>query len=1301
MFAAAAGVAALLAASQARADYPSTVLSQSPSGYWQLNETTQPAPTVQATNIGSIGSSANGIYSGFPTRNITGPFTGSKAVGLDGVSQNITVPWQAALNPTNFTFEIWANPALVPNFAYVGSSVHIGSPRSGWYMAQDNGSTFGLGNGFVVRFFVQQANAFAATLFATNDLPAGSWYHLVLTGTANTVALYKNGVLAQSVNLTTNWVPNVDSSWTVGSRSDPNFYWPGKVAEVAMYGGALSALQVSNHFYVANNAPGNYQTTIIGDAPTAFYRYTEPIDPPAANSGTLGSAGNGLYIYDAKPGVDGPLSPTFPNMVAGNKAVGFDAGGGVVRLPPLNLNTNTVTITAWVSPTNSQPLGAGIVDCGTEGGLTIDQQFGGYGLGYIWGGNNYGWSPSSDSGLPSLPDSTWSFAALVIRPTAAELYICDANNFANWASVTNSAGVSHAPQAFEVATLVGSVAGFTNRNFNGAVDEVAIFNRSLSAGELYTEYSAAIGGVAPKIFTDIQGPSLPVAVGDPIVLTIDAGGTPPLSYAWRKNGGGVGTTSSGTFTIASAALSDAGTYDVVISGVGSPATSAQVVVSTVNPTAPAITGSSGFFSRTLYPTGSLSLAVTATGGGLKYRWYKNATNAIPNATNSSYTVARVTTADAGSYSVSVTNSLGVTSNGPVAITITNPAAGSYEAFIVASGPEAWWRLDETSGTNIFDGMGRHDGYYTNQNGNSPPVMFGAGGVIASDPDTAVTFSPTYGGFAVIPASSALNPARFTVEAWVKTTNLGGNIAPASSSYGANGWWMQNIGGWWYGDCSAGYFGNNGNVNTAAQIASGQWSLIAIEYDGTRVINSTHYPNVLYVNGQTDGFVWGGTDPNTAGPFIIGGRGVSATTVADRLMDGQVDEVAVYQRLLPQSEVLAHFNGRFGSTTPPFFVGTFLPQTVTAGKTVSYSTTVYGSTPISVQWYKGNTKITGATNTSITLSNLAVTDTSAYTIWATNGAGTASQSVNVTVLAPVSYANVTNGLVLHMKFEGDTSDSSGRGNNGTATGGPGFVAGRIGQAIQLTSLTNGSGTFGSASYVLLGRPADLLFSPSTSFSVSMWIKQVAGDTPGDVPWIGNEVGSANNPGWVLCSSYHAGGWQWDLNDGSLNIDMTGPDNSVNDGNWHHFVLTVDRGNSLAKSYFDGVLSVQSSISGLGTVDNGTNIVMGQDPTFTYPESGTNNIDDLGIWTRALSATEVAKMESAGRLAGRSFDQPGPPVTLTVTKSGANVTITYAAGTLLQSDSLSPGAVWIPVSGASPPSYTAAASASTRFYKVQVQ
>ncbi|MGH7973520.1 MAG: LamG-like jellyroll fold domain-containing protein, partial [Limisphaerales bacterium] len=365
-------------------------------------------------------------------------------------------------------------------------------------------------------------------------------------------------------------------------------------------------------------------------------------------------------------------------------------------------------------------------------------------------------------------------------------------------------------------------------------------------------------------------------------------------------------------------------------------------------------------------------------------------------------------------------------------------------------------------------------------------------------------------------------------------------------------------------------------------------------------------------------------------------------------------------------------------------------------TLTYSTTVYGSLPITLQWYKDGSRIAGATTTTLGLTNVQVSDTGTYALWATNNAGTASQSVAVAVIPAVAYANVTNGLVLHLKMDGDTTDSSGRGNNGTPVGGPTFGTGEIQQGLQtITTVVTNNGTdlaVDSASYVTLGTPADLQFGTATSFSISLWVKLPPGSMPMDTPFIGTATNSNNNPGWDLSPAYESGGYQWNLNDGVNNINVSGPANTINDGNWHHFAVVFDRVNQVGNTYLDGVLVANPGIGAIGSVDLGGSVTISQDPTGTYPGTITGaaaadftafpvvfSLDDIGVWRRALTATEVAKIQSAG-LAGHNFSTPAPPVSLKFSVTGSNVTITWTSGTLLESTTLGPGANWVPVTGA---------------------
>jgi hypothetical protein len=104
-------------------------------------------------------------------------------------------------------------------------------------------------------------------------------------------------------------------------------------------------------------------------------------------------------------------------------------------------------------------------------------------------------------------------------------------------------------------------------------------------------------------------------------------------------------------------------------------------------------------------------------------------------------------------------------------------------------------------------------------------------------------------------------------------------------------------------------------------------------------------------------------------------------------------------------------------------------------------------------------------------------------------------------------------------------------------------------------------------------------------------------------------------------------------------------SINDGNWHHLVFVLDR-NKQASIYLDGNLAKAFKISGTvtsaaKTIDTGLAATIGQDPTGIYQESGSGDIDDLAVWTRALSPLEAAQVFTAGN-AGFSPAYVAPPV-----------------------------------------------------------
>ncbi len=220
----------------------------------------------------------------------------------------------------------------------------------------------------------------------------------------------------------------------------------------------------------------------------------------------------------------------------------------------------------------------------------------------------------------------------------------------------------------------------TGTQFQGQIDEVALYQRGLSAAEIRKLYSSAGGGkcgIAPVIV--VQPVSQTANVGNNVALNVIATGT-SLTYQWSVNhGAGVqpisGATSS-TLTLPNVQLASAGSYYVqvandVASVVSSPAV---LTVNSVGNGTPPVIGTQPQ-SLAACEGESPLLTVSATGSGtLRYQWCRNTIN-VAGATSSSYVIVNVTTADSGTYTAVVYDSVGhVTSAGATVTVNTRPSA---------------------------------------------------------------------------------------------------------------------------------------------------------------------------------------------------------------------------------------------------------------------------------------------------------------------------------------------------------------------------------------------------------------------------------------------------------------------------------------------------------------------------------------------------------------------------------------------------------------------------------------------------
>ncbi len=176
--------------------------------------------------------------------------------------------------------------------------------------------------------------------------------------------------------------------------------------------------------------------------------------------------------------------------------------------------------------------------------------------------------------------------------------------------------------------------------------------------------------VNPGVAITTQPTAQTVCSGTGITLTVAASNA--TGYQWYKGGSAISGATSATYTVASAAVADAGNYYVIVSGTApcATATSSTVAV-TVNP---AVVINTQPIARTVCTGSALNLSVSAS-NTTGYQWYQSG-NAISGATSATYTVASTTAADSGNYYVMIsgTSPCSPVNSSTVAVTITPIAA---------------------------------------------------------------------------------------------------------------------------------------------------------------------------------------------------------------------------------------------------------------------------------------------------------------------------------------------------------------------------------------------------------------------------------------------------------------------------------------------------------------------------------------------------------------------------------------------------------------------------------------------------
>lgn len=426
---------------------------------------------------------------------------------------------------------------------------------------------------------------------------------------------------------------------------------------------------------------------------------------------------------------------------------------------------------------------------------------------------------------------------------------------------------------------------------------------------------------------------------------------------------------------------------------------------------------------------------------------------------------------------------------------------------------------------------------------------------------------------------------------------------------------------------------------------------------------------LYVDGNLDPANFNYTP---GGAFVFDTTSIGTlrrTTVSTgAIFNGQVDDVAVWERPLSQAEVQQVIANSIQTPIPEFPPAIFGQP---AGATrqlqdrYTFSVRAVGNRPVTYQWYKGIDPIPGANSTSLSLSNLTPGDSGDYAVHVSNLDGTTVSSIATLTVLPDPPVNIRLGLVSHWPLDQVPTDDFGNTytpdlysqNNMGLTNSQGFgdqIAGIFGDAIVFNGVTQ---------YGL--RSGGFPIAGNTAYSVAMWVN-ANGTGQSDRRFFSESSTNSDTP--LFGFGTHATGV-----DGTIRVYLRNESNNVLiarnttrpalDGTWHHVVWTDNNG--AARLYVDGALDETDFF-----YPRSSNIPFNQTALAAIVRGigGTNigsyfagALDDVAVWSRALSYTDIQEIRLNGIPAPLGAIPPEvtqQPVSQSVL-TGSRVTFTFAA------------------------------------------
>ena len=566
------------------------------------------------------------------------------------------------------------------------------------------------------------------------------------------------------------------------------------------------------------------------------------------------------------------------------------------------------------------------------------------------------------------------------------------------------------------------------------VDITDLQNDSLS--ETNRRVVVAVDPLPPLIVTQPQSVEAPA--GETATLTVSA--TSPdtdwFHFLWFFNGLPLAGAYDPTLALTNVQSWNAGQYFAVVMDAYSSATSAVASI-TVDPTPP-ITVLLQPPAQAVFPGFQADFVCFATGSEpMSYQWRLNGVN-LPGSTQAQLVLSNVTEAQAGRYSVLVTNSNGSAISSDATLELVPLAAWGWDSFGQTDLQTNSLNVVEVAAGAIHNVALKRDGTVIAWGAtNLCSVPVGLSNVVAiaaaadhslalkSDGTVTAWGSNSVGqldlpsGATSIVAIAAGPNCSLALDASGKVLSCGSasfippgallaltNIAAIAA--GRSHYLALRADGsviaW--GDDSSGQTDLPTNLQDVVAIAAGDSHSLALRSDGTVVgwgsneYSQTSAPFTLSNVVQISAGSFNSYALNTDGMLVAWGAGATSGVslypdCGQSIVPASVTNITQVSCGAAHTLALANVGAPF-VTTPP------MNQFASAGSRVFFRAQASGTFPISYQWQFMGTNLNGATSQLLELSNLSDANAGSYSVLVSNAFGVVSSLPAMLTVATAAF-----------------------------------------------------------------------------------------------------------------------------------------------------------------------------------------------------------------------------------------------------------------------------------------------------------